>query len=53
LVLESGGLRVFFDEYQVGCHAEGRSEVFVPVSWFGQALAPSMKAILKLEEWRY
>jgi len=53
LVLEGRGLRVFFDEYQVGCHAEGRSEVFVPVACFGQALTPSMKALLKLKEWHY
>ena len=53
LVLESGGMRVFFDEYQVGCHAEGRSEVFVPVSVFGSALTSSMKALLNLKEWHH
>jgi hypothetical protein len=30
VVLERGGIRVFFDPYQVECYAGGRFEVFVP-----------------------
>jgi len=31
-LMEAGGMRIFFDAYSVACYAEGRYEVFVPVS---------------------
>ena len=39
-VLVEGGLRIFFDAYQVGSYAEGAYDVFVPTS----AMVPALKA---------
>jgi len=45
-VLAKGGIRVFFDPYQVGSYSEGRYEVFVPGFVLAAALDGSMKALL-------
>jgi hypothetical protein len=45
-VLEKGGMRIFFDPYQVGSYAEGRYEVFIPTSVLAPALKESIAALL-------
>jgi hypothetical protein len=45
-VFVKGGMRVFFDPYQVGSYAEGRYDVFVPIPMFAQALRDSVAALL-------
>jgi len=45
-VFAKGGMRVFFDPYQVGSYAEGRYEVFVPVEVLLPALKESIAALL-------
>ncbi len=45
-LLVKGGLRVFFDPYSVGSYAEGRKEVFVPLSALGGLLKESIVRLL-------
>ncbi len=45
-VFTRGGIRVFFDPYQVGSYAEGRYEVFVPLYILDPLLNESIKALL-------
>lgn len=45
-VLVKGGMRVFFDPYQVGSYAEGRYDVFVPTRVLFPALRDSVAALL-------
>jgi hypothetical protein len=45
-LLVKGGLRVFFDPYSVGSYAEGRREVFMPLSVLGGLLKESIARLL-------
>jgi hypothetical protein len=45
-VLVRGGIRVFFDPYQVGSYAEGRYEVFIPSNVLAPVLDESMVPLL-------
>jgi hypothetical protein len=47
-VLVEGGIRVFFDPYQVGSYAEGRYEVFVLALVLAPALKPTVVGLLGL-----
>lgn len=47
LVFVKGGIKVFFDEYQVGSYAEGRYEVFIPIPVIEPILRNSIKALLR------
>ena len=46
LALVKCGLKVFFDEYQVGSYAEGRYEVFIPAHSLTPILNKSIKDLL-------
>jgi hypothetical protein len=45
-VFTTEGLRIFFDEYQVGSYAEGRYEVLVPYSVLSPLLRNDIKRLL-------
>lgn len=45
-VLEPGGLRIFFDPYQVDCYASGRYEVYVPLPALAKILDPELARIM-------
>jgi hypothetical protein len=47
LVLVKGGIKVIFDEYQVGSYAEGKYEVFIPILVIEPILRESIKALLR------
>jgi hypothetical protein len=45
-LLEEGGIRVFFDAYQVACYAAGRQEVFIPKHALRGLLNESIEGML-------
>jgi hypothetical protein len=45
-VLEPGGLRIFFDPYQVDCYAAGRYEVYIPVASLMHVFDPELATLL-------
>jgi hypothetical protein len=45
-VFVRNGIRVFFDAYQVGSYAEGRYDVFVPVSALSSVMEESIAKLL-------
>jgi hypothetical protein len=45
-LLEEGGIRVFFDAYEVACYAAGRQEVFIPKHALKGILNESIEGLL-------
>ena len=46
-LIETGGVRIFFDQYSVACYAEGRYEVFVPASVLSSVMKESVLHLLR------
>ncbi len=45
--LERGGMRIYFDPYSVACYAEGRYDVFVPLSVLSSVMKESVMRFLE------